>query len=138
TQLMAQEKLSVSLEDIFSTGTFQQKSVYNINWMKDGQFYTSKVTNEAAGADCILQYAIETGTTVDTLVNGLHLVLPQSQSPLRFDSYALSPDEKKVLLATQQESIYRRSTKAYFYIYDLQNKRLVPLSAGDKQSYATF
>src|SRR5690606_27655410 len=50
----------------------------------------------------------------------------------------LSPDEKKVLLATQQESIYRRSTKAYFYIYDLQNKRLVPLSAGDKQSYATF
>lgn len=136
--LTAQEKLPISLEDIFSKGTFQQRSVYNINWMKDGQFYTSRVSNEGVRADFILQYAIETGTVVDTVVNGSELVLPQNTSPLRFDSYALSPDEQKVLLATQQEGIYRRSTKAYFYIYDLQNKNIVPLAAGEKQSYATF
>ena len=137
-QLSAQEKLPISLEDIFSKGTFQQKSVHNINWMKDGQFYTSKVSNESARADFILKYSIETGATVDTLMNGLNLTLPQAQSSLRFDSYSLSPNEQKVLLATQQEGIYRRSTKAYFYIYDLQSHRLVPLAVGDKQSYATF
>lgn len=137
-QLTAQEKLPITLEDIFSKGTFQQKSVHNINWMKDGQFYTSRVSNQNVGADFILQYAIETGNIVDTLVNGQELILPQSQSPFRFDGYTLSPDEQKVLLATQQESIYRRSTKAYFYIYDLKNDQLQPLAGGDKQSYATF
>src|SRR5690606_31249466 len=71
-------------------------------------------------------------------VNGSQLLLPNSSSPLRFDGYTLSPDEQKVLLATQQEGIYRRSTKAYFYIYDLNSNQLLPLAAGDKQSYATF
>lgn len=136
--LSAQEKLPVSLEAIFKEGTFNQQSVYNINWMRDGRFYTSRASDERVNADFVLQYAIETGETVDTIVDGRNLVPLQEKSSLRFDDYVFSPDEQKILIASEKESIYRRSSKAYYYIYDLKSKALQKLANGDKQSYATF
>jgi dipeptidyl-peptidase-4 len=50
----------------------------------------------------------------------------------------MSSDEKKLLLTTHFESIYRRSFKADYYVYDLTTKSLQKLSQGGKQSYATF
>lgn len=136
--LHAQEKRAVSLEAIFQLGTFDQRSVYNINWMKDGQFYTSRVSNESVNADFIVQYAIETGEVIDTVVDGQRLIPSSESAPLRFDDYAFSADEQKVLIASEKESIYRRSSKAYYYIYDLRNQQLKRLASGAKQSYATF
>src|SRR5690606_36600651 len=56
----------------------------------------------------------------------------------RISEYALSADENEILLATQEEFIYRRSSKAYFYIYDIRRQQLQKLTEGEKQSYATF
>src|SRR5690606_19928989 len=50
-----------------------------------------------------------------------------------------SPDEKKVLIADQEEPIYRRSSKAYYYVFDLQTRQVTPVSKQEgKQLYATF
>lgn len=54
------------------------------------------------------------------------------------NAYEFSADEKKVLIATELESIYRRSTKAFYYVLDLKSKELQKLSEGDKQMYADF
>ena len=106
--------------------------------MSDGQYYTSQVSNPQNSADFVLKYDIQTGEAVDTLVNGSRLVAEGEKAPLRFDEYEISADESKVLLATALESIYRRSSKAYYYIYDLEKNTLVKLAEGDKQSYANF
>lgn len=45
-QAQAQQKRSFDLDDIFRKGTFQAKSVYGVNWMRNGQFYSSQVADQ--------------------------------------------------------------------------------------------
>ncbi len=44
------------------------------------------------------------------------------------DDYQISPDGKHILLYTDQESIYRRSSKANVFHYDVRRNRVEPLS----------
>lgn len=123
--LNAQEKITV--EDIFQKETFSQKSVYNINWMKDGQYYSVRKNND------IVKYDVTTGQAIETILKGSNL------SPeIKFSNYTFSADEQKVLLMTDRKSIYRRSYTADFYVYDFKSKTLEKLTQGGVQSYATF
>lgn len=121
----AQKEITVA--DIYKKGTFSQKSVYGINWMKDGRYYSALEGND------IVKYDVTTGEKVETIVDGDELT-----PSIKFNSYSFSDDEKKVLLMTERQSIYRRSYKAGFYVYDLETKQLNKLSEGGPQSYATF
>ncbi|MCI0750815.1 MAG: S9 family peptidase [Flammeovirgaceae bacterium] len=117
----------LTIEDFTTRPVFIQKSVTGINWMKEGKFYTSQDGNK------IVKYDIATGQPVETIVDGATLT-----PALEIDDYSLSGDEKKILIETGHESIYRRSSKAEFYIYDIPTKTLKRLSPNGKQSYATF
>jgi dipeptidyl-peptidase-4 len=112
----------ITIEDLTSKNTFGQRSVTGIRWLKDGKFYTSIVDNK------ILKYDVATGQSVATVYAG----------DLAIDGYSFSDDETKLLLSVNSESIYRRSWKADFYIYDVATKNTRKLSNGEKQSYATF
>ena len=117
------------------TRMFFPESVPGFNWMNDGQFYTAL---EKDGSFLnLVKYQSATGTAVQTLVKGKVLLPAGSTEPIRFDDYSLSNDESKIMFSTQTEGIYRRSSKAVFYVYDLNTKTLQNLSSG-KQSYATF
>lgn len=108
-------------------GTFSQESVYNINWMNDGQYYSAQEGND------IVKYDVTKGTVVETILKGGDL------SPsIKYSNYTFSADEKKVLLMTDRQSIYRRSYTAEFYVYDFNTKKLQKLSEGGRQAYATF
>ncbi|SFB95928.1 dipeptidyl-peptidase-4 [Flexibacter flexilis DSM 6793] len=129
---LAQQKKQISLEDIWARRTFSAESVSGVNWLKTGRFYTSQ---EAEG---IVKYDIATGKALETLVKAADLV-PEGQSkPIDIDEYTFSADENKVLISTASEPLYRRSSKEENYVYDLKTKKLQKLSAGGKQSYATF
>ncbi len=123
--LSAQKQITI--DDFTLRNTFAQRSVYGINWMNDGQFYTSQDGNK------IIRYSITSGQAVETVLDGdlLNPVIP-------IQSYEFSADEKRILLMTGREGIYRRSYKADYYIYDVSAKTVRPLSANGKQSYATF
>ncbi|HEX8061211.1 MAG TPA: DPP IV N-terminal domain-containing protein, partial [Cyclobacteriaceae bacterium] len=112
----------ITIDDLTTKNTFQQKSVSGIRWANDGKFYTSLRDNK------ILKYDVSTGQPTATIYDG----------DLKIDGYSFSDDETKVLLTTNTESIYRRSSKADFYIYDVASKSTRKLSNGGKQSYATF
>ncbi len=123
----------LTVEAIFARGTFAASGVQGINWMKNGRFYTS-LTQEADGKIAVVKYDVTTGQAVETLFQTGSLG-NQAQS---VDDYALSPNEDKLLIATETESIYRHSGKSVYYVYDLKTKQAVPLSPGGKQSNATF
>ena len=135
---LAQGLKPISLEDIFLRGTFSQKSVYGIDWMKDGQYYTALEQNSSKTADNLVKYDIATGNSVAVLVDGQSLVPNGASKNIRIDDYSFSADESKVLLATKKKGIYRRSYTAEYYVYDLNTKKLNPLSKGGGQGYATF
>lgn len=112
----------ITIDDLTTKNTFAQKTVTGIRWLKDGKFYTSISDNK------IIRYDVSTGQAVATVYQG----------DLKIDGYSFSDDESKLLLSVNTESIYRRSSKADFYVYDIATKNTRKLSSGDKQSYATF
>lgn len=127
--LVVAQKKQLAVEDIFARPTFFAKSVYDVNWMKNGRFYTS-LTQAASGSPAVVKYDVTTGKAVETLFDGAQL--PE------MDGYELSPNEDKLLINTATEPIYRHSSRSACYIYDLKTKQLSPLSAGGKQSNANF
>lgn len=54
------------------------------------------------------------------------------------DGYSFSPDGKRILIRTGYTSVYRRSFRAKYFIYDIAGKSLTPLAEGDDQQVATW
>ncbi|GAB3896838.1 S9 family peptidase [Spirosoma agri] len=131
---LSQSKKPVTLDDIWGSnaGTFSQRTVEGVNWMKTGGFYTT------LDGGRIVKFNIVTGAPVDTLFDEQQATVSGTGKPISIDGYQLSTDERKLLITTQEEAIYRRSSKATFYVYDLKTKRLTLLSKGGKQQFATF
>ncbi len=129
---LAQTGKPVTLDDIWGRqpSVFAQRTVSGVNWLKTGGFYTT------LDAGKIVKFSITTGLPVETLFDP-HQLMPNGSS-LSVEGYQLSADERKLLLTTQEEAIYRRSSRAVFYVYDLTTKKLQLLSKGEKQQYALF
>lgn len=125
----AQDKKTVSLEDVFKTNTFSQKSVYGINWMKDGQYYSS--LNRGLTGPVVVRINVATGEEAGVLIDGGKL-------GINFSSYSFNPDETKALIASEVESIYRRSSKGIFHVVDLKTGSAQILMDGEKILYATL
>lgn len=116
-------QLQITIDDLTTTrNTFNQRTVTGIRWANDGKFYTSIEDNK------IVRYDVSKGQAVADVYTGAFKV----------DDYSFSDDETKLLVATGKESIYRRSWKASYYLYDVNSKTTRQLSKGGKQSYATF
>ena len=132
TPAHAQQKLPLTLEDIWAKPTFRAAAVPGFNWMNDGRYYS------ALDAGSLVQYEVTTGKPVQTLVTATELQLPGTDKPLAVDGYSFNANEQKILFTTATEPIYRRSARASYYVFDRGTKKLTPLSAGGKQGYATY
>ncbi|WP_297336252.1 S9 family peptidase [Algoriphagus sp.] len=127
--LQAQELKKVTLEDVFKKNSFSQKSIYGINWMKDGQYYSSLVNR--GGSPTVVKINLATGQEEAVLLDGRKL-------GVNFTSYSFNADESKALIASDVESIYRRSSKGVFYVVDMASGEKQQLMNGEKISYATL
>lgn len=123
----AQQKLT--LEEIWS-GAFRAKGMDDLKAMGNTNQYT--VLNATRSGATIDLYDFATLNKVGTLVDSKNFSQLQG-----IDSYTFSPDEKKILLATNSDQIFRHSFAADFYIYDIAAKTLVKL-ADDKVQEPVF
>jgi dipeptidyl-peptidase 4 len=131
---IAQEvKKPIALEDIWAKRTFNQEYVAGFNFLKDGSFYTA-LEYDMSGSYIVKHNTLD-GSVVDTIFKS-----EQLGAKIGIDNYAFSSNEQKILVSTQTESIYRRSSKSYYYIVDLSKKNVIPLSNNDlaKQMNASF
>lgn len=126
--VFAQEKM-IQLEDIWASRTFSPEWVWGINSMNDGIHYSS--LNYGDKNVYITEYSYETGDSISTIVDSKDL------DGISFSDYSFSEDEKKVLLPTETESIYRYSSRSNYYVYDRETKTAQELSKG-KQRLAQF
>ncbi|MFD1094163.1 S9 family peptidase [Salegentibacter chungangensis] len=117
--IYAQDK-KVTLEEIWN-GDFRQERLQSLQSLANGKEYL--VLNRNNGNASIDVYSYKTGEQTGTLVNSADL-----EEISTFQSFQLSEKEDKVLLSTELESIYRRSSRAVYYIYDLEDKTLSKLS----------
>jgi dipeptidyl-peptidase-4 len=118
----------ITLESIYTYDEFTPSAVRGIRSMNDGEHYTVSTKGKE-----IIQYAYSTGKPTDTLFNAAgHADLEH------FDGYALNADETLILLTTETEPIYRRSSRSTYYVFDRASGSLQPLSLKGKQQLAAF
>lgn len=122
--LFAQKE--ITLEDIWLKYSYSAKGVYGWRSMKDGLHYTVKQGNK------IVKYDYNTGTVQQ------EWAFTVGGTALEFDDYTFSADEKKILLSTESEPIYRYSSLDKNYVYEIENNRLFELDEGGKQQNAHF
>ncbi len=133
-QSKAQDDTQITLEKIWKEYNYSPKYVSGLISMKDGLHYTT--LDRSADGLSIVNYEYSSGNAVSTLIAAGTLMY--EDKVISIDEYSFSADEKKMLIASDQESIYRHSTKANYFIYDLESKKLQKLAEGNKQMYATF
>ena len=131
----AQSGKDITLEEIWSSPKFRSAPFRAARSMYDGLHYF-KIDAED-GVDNINKYSYKTGLKVSMVVSGKDLVPAGSSSPIAIVDYSFSADESKVLIASESEPIYRRSSREVNYVFDLATKKCELLSE-DMQSYATF
>ena len=130
SKLVAQKK-NITLEDIWSKGTFRSQSVQQINWMKDGAFYS------ALEGEKIVKHQVTDGAAVATLFDAATSVENLGKK-VAMEDYSLSADEQKILISSESEPIYRRSSREENFVFDTKTKKLMQLSKAGKQMFATF
>lgn len=122
---------NLELKDITS-GKYYPKGVRSVVSSQDGEsYYLSDDKNTM-----IVQYSYKTGLPTDTVFNA------KTARDCPFDSFqgfVMSPDEKRLLLYNDSESIYRHSFKANYYYYDIRRNLVQKLTKNTgKQSVPTF
>lgn len=127
----------ITLEDCWAKPTFRADGVWGLRPMKDGVHYTSTIQLEDK-TSAVAQFSYATGARVQLLFSESKLIPEGKTDNIEMGDYTLSPDEKKVLISTNAESIYRYSTKEDNYVLDLATGKLRQLSANGKQRLATF
>ncbi|WP_224485257.1 S9 family peptidase [Robertkochia aurantiaca] len=117
----AQNK-KITLEKIYG-GAFRTEGMDVLRSMNNGKQYTVLNFDRNTRSSSIDKYDYETLKKTETILSSS--ALPEIQY---FTSYTFSDDEQKILLSTQVESVYRRSTLGVYYVYDLQTKELIKLA----------
>ncbi|SFN38140.1 dipeptidyl-peptidase-4 [Bizionia echini] len=121
----------ISLEDIWS-GAFRTERMDALHSMNNGQQYSVLNFDRSSGSTTIDVYDYKTLNKERTLVNSANL------DPIKyFTDYTFSDDESQILLATEVESIFRRSTLGKYYVYNTKTKQL-ELVAEEKIQEPTF
>ncbi|HEX2606446.1 MAG TPA: S9 family peptidase [Flavisolibacter sp.] len=101
------QKKQITLEDIYKKGTFRGEAAPGFNTPEEEKLFDPANVTDASGKK------IETG------------------------SYEVSADKKRILFYTGREPIYRRSSKATVYLYDVASKKTIALNEG-KILHPTF
>ena len=107
-------------------GSFGAHGIYGVNPLPDGESYSQLVDGKR-----IVVSSFKTGEQTGVLFDVEDTKGKVKLS--RIDGYTLSPNQKNILLRTQTRGIYRHSTTAVYYIYNVQNRTLAPLSDGGPQ-----
>ncbi len=128
--LVSVQAQKVTLQDVVN-GTYRAQSIHGLKPMLDGEHYTQISKDHKR----IVKYSFKTGKEVATIFD----VATARNSTLKsFDDYIMSPDESLILIQTETKPIYRRSFTAVYYLYNVKNRTLEPLSNNGPQQVPLF
>ena len=112
-------------------GEFSQETMTAVRPSADGETYTQI----SADGKQIVSYSFRTGKQESVVFDA---ATARGGQVSKVDNYIVSPDGRRILIQTQTKPIYRRSFTAVYYIYDIRNNKLEPLSDGGPQQTPVF
>ncbi len=120
----------ITLEDIYKFETFSSESVPGFRSMSNGSFFTESTKGG------LLKKNFVTGDSVETIISSADAKDDFGKS-LSLKDIEWSKNEQKILIFTEREKIYRRSSKAIVYAYDLLSKKTIKIDTA-KILHATY
>jgi dipeptidyl-peptidase-4 len=127
-QLLAGNKLD--LQSI-TKGEFKSEVLAEVRAAADGETYT-QISSDGKQ---IVKYSFKTGKQVGVLFD---VNTVRGKKVEAVSGYVMSPDGRNILIQTDKKPIYRRSSTAVYYIFNIQNNKMVPLSDGGPQQEPLF
>lgn len=127
TLFLTAQKKQITLEEIWG-GKFVQQSLQSLQSRNNGKEYLVLNKDYKSGTTSLDVYDYKKGEKTGSLVNSRDL-----EDIENFQDFSLSPNEDKILLATAVDPIFRHSTKAVYYIYDIAKNELSKLSENKVQ-----
>jgi dipeptidyl-peptidase-4 len=134
--LAAQNK-KLTLEDIYTNGLYRSKGIGQLRWMKDNKSYSTLEFNASAKGNDIVRYNVESGTK-SVLVNAGQLLPQGAAKPLDIDEYTWSEDNKRLLLFTNTQKVWRYNTRGDYWVLNLTNGKLKQLGKGLEEATLMF
>jgi dipeptidyl-peptidase-4 len=134
----SQNKLPLTLESIWS-GYFDEKNLqpHILNTKPAVAFIRAEKETNFEG---ILTLDMVTGKIIDTLFTNQTKV-DENGSPTTFaffEDFEFAPDDQKILIKTERQSMYHHSYKEFAYLWNNLKKTLKPVSTDGKISCAGF
>ena len=123
TGILNAQETEINIKDLWENYSYYANQVPGFNFMNDGVSYSIQNGN------AIEAYDLRTGNKIKDIF---------SKDGFVFSSYAFSKDEKMIVLETASEAIYRRSSRADYYVWNRDKEQLTQVSNEGKQRYATL
>lgn len=124
----------ITIEDIWNDFKFYPRGVAGYTAMPKSDYYT---VIKRAGIE---RYSFATGERVDMLLSNADLerLSNGAVNISKVSGYEFSSDEKRMVIAVEEESIWRRSSLAFYYVYDLVNKTLTMVADTNTKLHFAF
>ena len=122
TEVVNAQQKKITVEEIY-TDVFKVNKMDALRSMNNGKQYSVLNKDPYRGLVSVDIYDYKTLGKVATSIS-----TGDVEGLEDFSSYSFSKDETKLLLATEVEPIFRRSTLGVFYVYDISSKELVKIS----------
>ena len=123
TATLTAQKKEITLEDIWTYGTFKTEGLNSFQSMQNGDYYTILNFNGETKTTSLDKYDYKTLDKVKTLLDSKNI-----NEISHFKNYKFSNDETKLILGADSERIYRRSSRGNYYVYFLESKEIQPIS----------
>ena len=125
--IVSQTKKPLDLEEIFYKNIFSTHRVDNVQWLPDSKAFTYTERDENGNED-IYKHDVISGS--DTLLVKADELIYNSEE-IKMSSYQWTKDGKYLLIEGPSVSIWRHSTQAPYYLYDVTAKEITALAKGD-------
>lgn len=121
----------ITLEKIWKSYEYLSNRVPGFTFMNDGQHYTRLENNT------VKKYNILTGQFVEDIISGNELDTSTGFNG-QIKHYTFNNDESLLIIESETEQIYRRSSKAYYFLYNRSDQSFIPIFEGEKILHATL
>lgn len=130
-QAQTSDPAQLNLERIFSSAEFQPARLGGFRWMKDGDsFVKLEPSPTVQGAMDVVSYHIETNKRA-VLISAEKLIPKGESVPLSIQGYDWSADDRRVLIYTNSQKVWRLNTRGDYWVLDNQTGKLTKLGGAD-------
>jgi dipeptidyl-peptidase-4 len=138
TTQTAPDQSRLTVDRIFASSEFQPERFGGFRWLKDGDSYAKLEPSEKVkGSMDLVRYQIETNKR-DVLLSADKLIPAGETKPLAIHGYDWSADDKRILIYTNSQKVWRQNTKGDYWVLDIASGKLTKLGGDAKPATLMF